>query len=317
MLDETEREQAAQDHTGELAKLLRMPQRPETAIKITEPGLYDDLDHFTYHADPVPGRSLSNSGARMILSRCPAYFKWWRDQPPGQPLAVPPTPSQNRYLDFGQAAHTKLLGVGPELVEIKCPDYYSKIAKEQWYEARERGAVPLLTKEMQQVDDMIDAIRAHPQAGRIFDPDHGQGEQSFFWEDASTKIMRRCRVDWLPEATGGRMILVDYKTTKSAHPAQFARDVINLDYDMAAQWYCEGVTAVLGVETAMIIVAQEKTPPYLVSVMQFTDEHYWRGERRARRAVDTYAECMATDHWPSYNDDQQPAILHYPVWAPE
>lgn len=305
MLSDDERMKAAEELTGPLAKLIKLNGRLETKIKITEPGLHD-INHETYLADPVPGGSLSHSGARMLLDpHCPAYFKWWHDHPLERP---------KRAFELGSAAHLKLLGIGPELVEVKASDYLTKYAREVRDEARSRGAIPLLTKEMQQVDDMIDALHRTPKISAIFDPDHGQPEQSFFWLDASTKIMRRCRVDWLPEAVGGRVILVDYKTTKSAHPDLFAKDVINYDYEMAAQSYCEGVSTVLDVETTFLFVAQEKTPPYLVSAIELSPDHYKRGQRRNRAAVDLYAGCRKSDYWPSYTDEE-PVMIELPPWA--
>jgi len=313
VLSDDERMKAAEELTGPLAKLIKMDGRLETKIKITEPGLHD-VNHETYLADPVPGGSLSHSGARMLLDpHCPAYFKWWHDHPLERP---------KRAFELGSAAHQKLLGIGPEIVEIEALDYTvgyggkggQTAARQDRDDARARGAIPLLSQEMRQVEDMIDALHRAPKISKIFDPDHGKPEQSFFWLDPSTKIMRRCRVDWLPEAVGGRVILVDYKTTKSAHPDMFAKDVINYDYEMAAQSYCEGVSIVLDVETTFLFIAQEKTPPYLVSAIELSPDHYKRGQRRNRTAVDLYAECRKRDYWPSYTDEE-PYMIELPPWA--
>jgi hypothetical protein len=49
---------------------------------ITEPGVYDIAEDH-YHADPVPGGSLSNSGAKKLLPpSCPAKFAYEREHPP-------------------------------------------------------------------------------------------------------------------------------------------------------------------------------------------------------------------------------------------
>ena len=60
---------------------------------ITEPGVYT-MDEADYHADPVPGGSLSCSGAKKLLA-CPARFAYDREHPPA------PTPA----MELGTAAH--------------------------------------------------------------------------------------------------------------------------------------------------------------------------------------------------------------------
>ena len=44
-------------------------------IVITEPGVYD-VPFDEYLRDPVPGGSLSTSGARLLLDTCPAIFDY-------------------------------------------------------------------------------------------------------------------------------------------------------------------------------------------------------------------------------------------------
>ena len=46
-----------------------------------QPGVYE-MDEATYHQDPVPGGSLSASGAKLLLPpSCPALYAWRRDHP--------------------------------------------------------------------------------------------------------------------------------------------------------------------------------------------------------------------------------------------
>ena len=47
----------------------------EAEVVVDEPGVYDGLDEAAYHADPVPGGSLSASGAKLLLPpSCPALY---------------------------------------------------------------------------------------------------------------------------------------------------------------------------------------------------------------------------------------------------
>ena len=136
---------------------------------ITEPGVYD-IPEADYHADPVPGGSLSSTGIRKLLD-CPARFDWDRRNPP-QPTAA---------MELGTAAHRLVLGTGAELAVIDAPDWRTKAAKESADEARAAGKLPLLTHEHAQVLDMAAALRGHPHAGPLLTGDGGQSEQSLFW----------------------------------------------------------------------------------------------------------------------------------------
>src|SRR5690606_30614366 len=75
----------------------------ETPTEV-EPGVYDNVPSEVYHSDPVPGGSLSSTGARKLATECPAAFKHWLDNP---------EPSKKEF-DFGTAAHKVVLGDGPE-----------------------------------------------------------------------------------------------------------------------------------------------------------------------------------------------------------
>src|SRR4051812_35256773 len=102
-------------------------------IKVTEPGIYPDLSNDDYHADPVPGGSLSSSGARSLLE-CPAVYRHQRDH--GRP--------NKAHYDIGHAAHMLVLGAGPDIYPVDAADWRTKAAKEEAEQAREFGMTPLL-----------------------------------------------------------------------------------------------------------------------------------------------------------------------------
>src|SRR5690554_8211709 len=86
------------------------PEQAEERTVIRRPGLYDLPEHI-YHADPVPGGSLSSTGARRLLERS-ALFRYEQDHPPA------PRPQ----LELGTAAYNLVLSVVPELAMIDYPD---------------------------------------------------------------------------------------------------------------------------------------------------------------------------------------------------
>lgn len=276
-----------------------------TITEITEPGIYR-LTADEYHADPVPGGSLSSSGARRLLPpSCPAVFRHEQDH--GR--------APKREFDIGHAAHQLVLGEGPDLEVIDAENYRTKAAQEQAKKIRARGGVPLLVAEHEEIVAMAAALHEHPVAAALFDRDNGLAEQNLFWNDARTGIMRRARVDWLPERGTGRLIVPDYKTCRSADPASLAKSVHNFGYHQQADWYLDGIRTLglAGDDAAFVFVCQEKTAPYLVTVVELDAMALRIGAIRNRRALDIYARCVAEDHWPGYAADI--ALVSLPPWA--
>jgi hypothetical protein len=273
-------------------------------LTISEPGVYAGVSDIDYHADPVPGGSLSCSGAKKLLSpSTPALFKYEQEHPP----------ESTKAFDEGKAAHRLVLGVGPELVLIPFDEWRTNEAKAAVKEAQDRGAIPLKPKQWQMVHDMAEALQAHPTAAALLDPERGLPEQSLFWTDPDTGVTLRARLDWLPDPTpGGRMILADYKTARSAHPEQFARAAADYGYHQQDPWYSEGVRALgLTEDLAFVFIVQEKTPPYLVSVCQLVDDDRRLGHVLNHQAIRIYAECKRTGNWPGYPDV---TVVELPGW---
>lgn len=274
------------------------------AEPITTPGVYPDVPEEDYHRDPVKGGSLSSSGARRLLE-CPAKFRWEQENPPPPKAAF----------DIGSAAHKLVLGAGPELEVIDADNWQTKAAREARDAARAAGKIPVLTHEHETVTAMAEAIRRHPIASRLLDPEQGDPEQTLVWECEQTGVTCRARLDWLPRPTDGRLILSDYKTSVSAEPTSFAKSVANYGYHQQDPWYIDGVRTLGlgGADTAFLFIVQEKTPPYVVTIFELDTEARRIGVRRNLEARLTYARCTETDHWPTYTD--QIELLSLPAWA--
>jgi hypothetical protein len=274
---------------------------------VTEPGVYEDMPEDVYHGDPVPEGSLSSSGARKLLPpSCPAIFR--HEQLNGRP--------PKRTFDFGHAAHAKVLGIGAEVVPVDADDWRTKAAREARDEAHASGRVPLLVAECEQVDAMAEAIQQHPVASALFDAARGgKPEQSIFWRDERHEVWRRARLDWLPAVNDdGRLIVADYKTCVSAEPAAISKAVANYGYHQQADWYSEAVmTAGIAEQVAFVFVFQEKTAPYVITVVELNTEAMFLGRQLNERALRIYRQCRDTDRWPGYSDDVE--LVSLPVWA--
>lgn len=273
------------------------------ALVISSAGVYNILAE-DYHRDPVKGGSLSSSGARLLMSTCPARFRYEQDHP------APPS----RAMNLGSAAHREVLGVGPELVLVEAADYRTKDARAARDEALDRGAVPLLPHEYDQVQEMAAALRRHELASVLLGGT-GAAEQALVWQDRPTRVWRRALLDWLPPAEpGGQLYLADYKTSESAHPDAISKAIWSYGYHAQAAWYADGVQALeLAAEVAYFLVVQEKTAPYLVSVVQVDQLAMDAGRHHNRAALELYARCRRDNHWPPYVEGL--AQVSIPGWA--
>jgi hypothetical protein len=275
---------------------------PAAGPVVTEPGIYE-MTAEQYHADPVPGGSLSSSGARKLLE-CPAKFDHERRH--GRP--------PKKEFDFGHAAHKLVLGAGPELRHVKHPNLLTKAAKAERDAAYVDGAVPLLTADWEKVHAMADAIRADRVASRLLDPWHGRPEQALFWRDERSGVMRRALLDWLPDRGPGRMIVPDYKTTTSCADDAIEKTVNTYGYHQQAPWYLDGVGALdLAADPQFVFIFQEKTAPFLVRVVQLSPNAMRIGRHLNRKAIATWQACTASGQWPGYSDDID--VISLPAWA--
>lgn len=265
------------------------------------PGIYDMPEH-EYHADPVPGGSLSSTEIKRLLDS-PARYRHAKDHGGSEHKDV---------FDFGKAAHSLVLGAGGEMVVLDFDNFLTKAAKEARDEARANGATPILRGDWLTVEAMAAALRAHPIAAALLDPDKGKPEQSLFWQQGG--IWRRARYDWLPTEYKGRLILPDYKTTPDASAAAFSKSVANFGYHNQAGWYLDGAIALLGVrDPAFVFIAQEKIAPYLVNVIELDRYALEIGRSLNEEAVETYLACMESGEWPGYPNDVTQIAL--PRWA--
>lgn len=263
-------------------------------------GVYDAIPDDVYHGDK---NSLSSSGARKLLPpSCPALFRYEQDH----------RRKSTTEFDIGHAAHALVLGYGAEIQEIDAPDWKTKAAREERDLAYAAGKTPLLTKEHNQVKAMASTLKKHPVAAMLFTA--GVAEQSLYWRDAETGVWLRARPDWMPETNGGRLIITDYKTAVSSNPARFSKSAADFGYHCQAAWYLDAAIALgLADDPAFVFVVQEKSAPYLASVVELDRDAIELGRRLNRRAIDTYAACVAANHWPGWSDEVE--LVHLPTWA--
>lgn len=264
------------------------------------PSLVAGMSDDEYRADPVPGGSLSSTGAKAIL-KSPAHYRWQIDHP-----------RQSTAFDIGHAVHALVLGVGMTVEVLDFDSYRTKAAQQARDEAASAGLAPILSGDYQPIVDMAEAVATHPGAIELFERD-GAPEVSAFACDPETGVWLRARPDFLPDPGAGPTPIVDLKTSISADPKQFTRSAAEYGYDIQAELYRHVVGLARGDSaTEFRFVVVEKNPPHLVSVVELDGEYAAIGRQRMRRAIETYKRCRETDEWPGYGAETH--LIAPPRW---
>lgn len=192
-------------------------------------------------------------------------------------------------------------------MRINADSLRTKAARQQAQQVRADGGVPLCRADWDKVHAMAAALADDREAVDLLKAAPSR-ELSAFTVDDESGTWLRVRFDAI-----GDVGIVDYKTSRSADPSEFARAAAAFGYHVQAAMY-RFVAADLGITDGPFrFVVQEKEPPYLVSVIELDDEAERAGWLRLRRAIDTWATCTAYDTWPGY----QPGIttISIPQWA--
>jgi hypothetical protein len=264
------------------------------------PGIYAGVTDHDYHGAT---EWLSSSGINELLKPGgPARFRHRIDHGDTEHKA---------HYDEGHAAHAEVLGTGLEVVEIKAKDWRTKAAQDARDKAYADGKVPLLTAAAEMVRGMGAAVRATPEAMELLAG--GRPEVSAFTVDAQTWTQMRARPDYLIEHGSGLATVIDYKTSADASPRGFAKSAAKFGYPVQEATY-KRVLRALGIEVVQFVfLAQEKTPPYLLSFHENDPEDVALADRLVSRGIDIYAECLAANEWPGYGS--QINIMRMSRWA--
>jgi hypothetical protein len=258
-----------------------------------------------YHSDPAPEPSLSSSIAKILLTQSPLHA--WMAHPRLNPNYVP---EESSRFDIGTAAHAVLLERdASRIVIVDADDWRTKAAKEERDAAREYGKLALLRKDHDNVLAMTavahKTIEQTELAG-IFA--NGSAEETLIWRESD--IYCRSRMDWI---STDRKVILDYKTTDSAEPDTFIRQIARMGYDMQAEFYRRGETLVNGSNPTFVFLAQEISPPYACSLVALSNTYCELAQAKVAQAIHIWQRCLATGEWPGYSTH-----IHYaepPAWA--
>jgi len=155
-----------------------------------------------------------------------------------------------------------------------------------------------------------DVIHSDPWLNSIITGGKPMVEASAYFVDDVTGELCRVRPDLYREDLG---VMLDVKSSQSAHPDAFARSVINYGYHAQEAFYSDGLTSHNKPLDGFVFLAFEKKPPYAFAIYELPPAIVEEGRIMMRKALDTYHTCRETNSWPSYGGGVQ--ALEFKRWA--
>jgi hypothetical protein len=250
------------------------------------PGLVFDMPDEEYHADPVPGGSLSSTFARLLTEHVPAKAE-----------AIRRNRKPTKAMNLGKAAHAHALGAGPELI-VWQHDGRTKDGKAERAAVADllatEAAVGVTQDERSRILGMAEALRAELEIQDILSS--SENEVSAFWTERGTWC--RARYDILGD------LAWDYKTAEDSSARGFEHAMSTYGYHQQAEFYQRGLRA-LGHHAAaqpMRFIVQETQEPYLVQVHTCDELAIEVAAALNDRAIDVYATAKSSGQWDGYPD---------------
>lgn len=228
------------------------------------------------------------------MSESPEKFKWFLEHPPEQ------TPA----LMFGSAVHKLLLepdGFSDEFAVAPNVDRRTKAGKEEWerFLSGNEGKTIISQDDARTASEMVAKAMTVPMVRTLLS---GKHEQAFFWIDPDTELTCKVRVDMLAEIDG-KVVIADYKTAQNAKTEIFNQSVFKHGYHLQSYMYSEAVmkNLKLSYRPDFYFIAQEKTGPYSVNIIQATEEVVLSGMDCFREYMGMLKMCRDTGYYWGYN----------------
>lgn len=272
---------------------------------MSTPGLRYDVPEADYHGDQD---SLSASGAKVLLGK------------------RPPSPDSDA-LAFGRLVHTVILEphrldtyavLDPTIIGVKVDGSpadnptATKAWKDAVFKAERDGLTVVGPRVLAHANAMADAIRKHPEAGRLLA--QATGHEVSAYAEHPSGVLVRARFDLV-----GPGFIGDIKTCRDADPDSFGRVVHALGYHISAANYIDVARANgLTVDRFdLICVEKEPTPggDYRVSVLELHPDAIEKGRELMAEACARWLALGKRIDLPHYGDERH--VVDLPPWAYE
>lgn len=244
-----------------------------------------------YHAV----RAVSNTGISKLLTS-PAHFQYWLENPD----------EQTEAMIIGSVFHCLALE-GQEFDQryhVMQNSRATNAGKQEEAEALLAGQT-VITKSVYQIaNDLATAALSDAYISRLLRSPTAQRESSIFWteEVGGVSIPCKARLDFMDNIEKFGLLVMDLKSSKTAHPDRLPRVITERGYHRQAWWYMRALSALGLTPRKFLLGVVEKTPPHIVTPATVQPEAVEQGGSECQRALAVYAECQSKNYWPGYAD---------------
>lgn len=229
-----------------------------------------------------------------------SFIKRFAKCPAAAHLSIEPT----RNMVIGSAVHALALE-GEEaflrqFTVAPSVDKRTKDGKAQWAEFQEanQGKDLLTSDEMMIVSGCVKSLKSHPLASRMLKETEGRPEVTLTWEDETTGLPMKARLDRLP--LPDKRTIIDLKTTADATLKGFTRQMVNLAYDLQAAVYTNGTQACRIDCDSFVFIAVQNSEPFTVSVTAIGPEWLSWAQNEVDRQLGLIKQCRERNYWPAF-----------------
>lgn len=261
------------------------------------PGLHSEMTREEYDALPHLNYSLAKE-----MQKSPKHFAHWKEYPHRDSPA----------LKLGGISHWAILE--PEKFKANVAVWDSRTATgnlrprngKAWdeFEAAHAGQEIVLLDEKRRAESIRESVMAHPEARRLIVG--GTSEVTGIGQLMGIDV--KSRFDLLAQ-----YLLVEIKTSRHAQREAIQNHGAKLGYHGQFAWYSDVLTAAIGEECAMRVIAIESEPPFCVSVFGVEEDALTAGRALYQGWLRTYLECLESGRWPGPTEGLLP--WRVPAWA--
>lgn len=256
-----------------------------------------------YHAV----KALSKSGMDELL-QCPAKFKFMLDNMGSGNNA------QTEAMLCGSLFHA--MALEPDAVSSRYKERVhpgtTKAGKEEAEAAKQSGLSLVRSEMWSACTSMAEAVRKHPLMVTASRASDFMQEVSIYWNEGPVPC--KARIDAVATLPMFGLCAIDLKSTQDASPGAIERSIYQWGYHRQAAWYRRALRYVGMNAQAFVLVFVEKTPPYVVTAANVSENAQCVALEEIKSAVELYKECSVSGVWPGYTTNLVTEI-DLPDWA--
>lgn len=162
---------------------------------------------------------------------------------------------------------------------------------------------------------LVDKVIHQPYKGRPLGAfiEEASREVSLYFTEPVSGLSLRIRPDiYHPDIT------FDLKTTRRGTVAGFARDAVDLHYDLQAFMYTLGRSVFQGSAkpAPFVFIAAETSEPSSVFILESDRDFLDNGARKFQECVSVYQACTASGYWPDLSCESTMGLEHWQQFRP-